>query len=162
VRSSSPTKPKSFARLAARAKAETEWTIEDFRRAVKMALVARTLDEWVVEKIAPSKLVRLAAIDDPARRDVLAARVAAGELSDRQFRVAVAKEAGERRSGGPVRVAGPVRTVGAVERVIEDAEEADAFDAAEVKRVPAEARAALKRRLREAVRKLNELIRSLK
>jgi hypothetical protein len=161
VRSNDPHKGKSLARLAARAQRETDWTEGDFRRAVRIALVARTLDERVVAKIAPSKLMRLSAIEDPAARDVLAARVAAGELTDRQFRVAVARAAGKSQRFGPRRQPAPVHLVNGVERVIAQGVEAEAFRASEWERVPVAVRAGLKRRLGSAVARLQKLMRSL-
>jgi hypothetical protein len=158
VVSNDPFKAKSFARLGVRAERETEWSVGDFRRAVRLALVARTLPERTVARIAPSKLVRMWGIDDAAARSVLAARVAAGELTDRQFRVAVARLAGERQRSGPRRLAAPVHLVNGVESAIEQGIEAEAFRKEEVARVPAEARAGLKRRLRSAIARLENLI----
>lgn len=100
ARSNDPTKPRTYALLAARAEAETDWTAADFRRAVRIAIVARTLRPGVAAKLAPSKLLRLYAVDDTAHRAVLAKRVAEGELDEAAFRIAVAKLAGTHRRGG--------------------------------------------------------------
>lgn len=161
AQSNDPTKARSYARLAARAEAETDWSVDDFRRAVRIAVVARSLPENVAQKLAPSKLLRLYAVDDAAARAVLAKRVADGEVDEDGFRVAVAKLAGTDRRGGRERVPGVVRLITSVERAVELADEADAFDAAEIARVPESARDALRRRARDAIERLESLVRFL-
>ena len=162
ARSHDPTKPRSYARLVARAGAETDWDVADFRRAVVIALVARSLPSAMVEKIAPSRLVRLAAIDDPTERTALANRVANGELDDLTFRELVSRASGaDRRGGGPKRMAGPMRIAAGVERILDLGDEVDAFDAKEIARVPETARNAIRHRLRAAIERLQVMVRAL-
>lgn len=162
AQSNSPVKAKSYARLAALASEETEWKEEDLRRAVKLAIVAKSLPDQVASAISTTRLLRIAGIDDPAKRREFAAVVARGEMSEPEFRARIAPLTGERRRGGRIAAVAPVRFVAMIESAVETGEEIDAFDADQIARIPETALPTLERRLRTAIGKLEDLLRAVR
>lgn len=157
ARSRSPVKATSYALLAQRAAEETSWDARDFREAVTIELCARSLPVALVEKLDPTYLLRLFAIDDPSARASVAARIAGGEAQGQEAKDLIAKHAGvERRGGRELRPAAE-RAASALERALARAEEDAAFTEPLLDAIVGEGRVALGRRfaaLAEALQRL--------
>jgi hypothetical protein len=150
--SKSPRKPLSYAALAERAAAETMWTEERLRRAVKVAIAWRSLAAKVREGLSGRDLFRLASIDDIRVRRGVAAQLASGELMGRAADQAIAAAGASERRGGRAPTPPAEKLLSAVERALEGVAARSV-----AKGIADEAREALAERLRDAAERLRKL-----
>lgn len=162
AQSNAPTKRRSYAGLVRLAKKEAGWKEEDFRRAVKLAIVARTLPSALVPRLSATRILRLGAIDDLPARVAFAAEVARTEMSEDDFRERILPLTSKERRGGRTVLPSPARLAAELERDLDRAAEADAFDPDELARVPATALPTLERRLAAAITRLEALLRAVR
>lgn len=160
--SNDPVKTKSYAALAKEAAEETEWHEEDFRRAVKLAVVARTLPEALVAQLSVTRLLRLDAIDDLSKRVAFAAEVARSDMPEADFRERILPLTGEERRGGRPVLSPASRSTASLERLLDQADDTDAFSRREIARLTPMARQNLASRLRTAITRLEEAVRLLR
>jgi len=159
--SKNPTKPKSYAMLARRAKGETNWSQTDFRRAVKIAIAYRSLATSMRDRISPWLLERLASIDDQTIRREIAARIAKEGLRGDAAENVIAQAGATERRGGRPAVAGAVRFARTVHRLIEQADDRRDFAHRALGALAPKARRTLAAQLRAVAARLTKLAQAL-
>lgn len=157
AKSKRPTKEKTFARLAERAKAESSFKKRDLYRAVSMAIVWRSLSTQVRDKLEPTHFEKLASIDDVATRREVAARIADGELAGRALDKEIAKRGKRERGGGPKPKHAAEKMTDAVERALDEVEKGGELGKRALRALEKKTRGGLGKRLRAVAKRLQAI-----